>query len=623
MEDLPFAEWLVEEATAAGNVKYDAPVMVVMGNPPYSGQSANNGKWIKELLHSKRGNYFELDGKSLGERNPKWLNDDYVKFIRFAQWRIEQTGYGVLAFITNHGYLDNPTFRGMRQSLMQTFDDIYVLDLHGNAKKKERSPDGSNDKNVFDIQQGVAIGIFVKRERKPNISRLANVYHAHLWGEREVFEKVGNEQRLVGGKYHWLMENDIRTTEWTKVEPQFPFYLFVPQDAVMQNEYEQGWGVRSVFPINNTGVITSRDKFVVGYLENEVVDRVQDFRNTKFEEGKSKYALGDVRERTLLESWNMLRKMENLGRYMTLLLYRPFDTRYLFHHHSLVRWPVYEVMRHMTQGNNVGLVSARSNKSQHPDHFFCSKLVTETKCGESTTQSYLFPLYLYPDLKQKKLLDTQEPSVAPGGRHPNLSPAFVAAFSEKLKLHFIQDSKGDLQSEYGPEDVFHYMYAIFHALTYRARYSEFLKIDFPRLPLTSNTDLFRVLCKLGERLVALHLMEAYSKTVSVTFPIDGNHMVEKVEYQEPSDKNGQRESEHGRVYINKTQYFDNVPLEVWEFHVGGYQVCHKWLKDRKGRTLSFDDIKHYQRIVAALQETIQLMTEIDETIEMAGGWPIE
>jgi predicted helicase len=205
--------------------------MVVLGNPPYSGHSANTGQWIADLLRGhdtltgkQTANYFEVDGKPLGERNPKWLNDDYVKFIRFAQWRIEQTGYGVLAFITNHGYLDNPTFRGMRQSLMETFDDISVLDLHGNSKKKQRSPDGSKDENVFDIQQGVAIGIFVKR--KNGKKEAATVRHSHLWGVREAYEQDAHgELALCGGKYHWLSGNDLSSTEWTTLEPQSPFYL--------------------------------------------------------------------------------------------------------------------------------------------------------------------------------------------------------------------------------------------------------------------------------------------------------------------------------------------------------------------------------------------------------------
>ncbi len=222
-----------------------------------------------------------------------------------------------------------------------------------------------------------------------------------------------------------------------------------------------------------------------------------------------------------------------------------------------------------------------------------------------------FPLYLYPNPKQQTLLDTQEPSTAPGGRRPNLSPAFVNALAEKVGLRFVADGRGDVQETFGPEDVFAYMYAVFHAPTYRARYAEFLKIDFPRLPLTSDGALFRALCGLGQRLVALHLMEAYSKTVVPSFPVKGTNIVEKVEYDE-----------QGRVYINKTQYFGGVPSDVWAFHVGGYQVCHKWLKDRKGRALSFADVQHYQRVVGALAETISLMEQVDETIEEHGGWPL-
>ncbi len=227
------------------------------------------------------------------------------------------------------------------------------------------------------------------------------------------------------------------------------------------------------------------------------------------------------------------------------------------------------------------------------------------------------PLYLYPDPHKHTLFDTSEPSTAPGGRRPNLSEAFIRAMEEKLGMRFVADGRGDVRETFGPEDVFDYMYAVFHSPTYRSRYAEFLKIDFPRLPLTASADLFRALCQPGQRLVALHLLEQFGQAIP-SYPIDGAHLVEKVEYLVEPDK-----PEQGRVYINKTQYFEGVPPNVWEFHVGGYQVCHKWLKDRKGRTLTFDDIKHYQRLVAALSETITLMGQVDETIDEHGGWPIE
>ncbi len=248
----------------------------------------------------------------------------------------------------------------------------------------------------------------------------------------------------------------------------------------------------------------------------------------------------------------------------------------------------------------------------------CANEITNDCTVSSGTKerSYLFPLYLYPDPYKKGLFDTHEPSGAPSERRPNLSPAFIIDISNKLNMTFIPDGKGDLQHTFGPEDNFNYMYAVFHSPTYRERYAEFLKIDFPRLPLTSNTDLFRELCKLGDRLVGLHLVET-SGQITTSYPETGNNVVEKVEYTQTADK-----PEEGRVWINKTQYFAGVPPQVWNFHVGGYQVCHKWLKDRKGRALSYDDIKHYQKIVAALAETMTLMEQIDEAIEEHGGWPL-
>jgi Type ISP C-terminal specificity domain/N-6 DNA Methylase len=624
--DLLFARSISEEANAAARVKQEYPVMVVMGNPPYSGHSANKGQWIKDLLHgmdsktgTKTGNYFEMDGRSLDERNPKWLNDDYVKFMRFAQWRIEQTGYGVLAFITNHGYLDNPTFRGMRQSLMQSFDEIYVLDLHGNSKKKERSPDGSKDENVFDIQQGVAIGIFVRKQRKTNEPRQAKVYHAHLWGEREIYEKAHNSQQLIGGKYYWLAENSITTTEWTKLVPQSPSYLFTPQDIEMSKEYEKSWKTTDIFPVNSIGIVTARDTLTVHWNKNELWKTVIDFVLLPTEDARAKYNLGkDTRDWQIPLAQKDLKLSGPSQQHIVPILYRPFDFRSTYYtgvsrgFHCMPRG---EVMQHMVTGKNLGLISARSNKSQYSDHFFCSNSITEAKCGESTTQSCIFPLYLYPDLKKKELFDAINPSDISDHRL-NLSTSFIMDFAAKLKQQFVSNSKGDLQQTFGPEDIFHYMYAVFHAPTYRERYSEFLKIDFPRLPLTANADLFRELCTIGTRLVTLHLMEGTGKGLP-SYPQKGKNVVDVVRYTQPGQG-----WEKGRVWINQEQYFEGVAPEVWEFHVGGYQVSQKWLKDRKGRALSFEDIEHYEGIVASLGETIVLMRQIDAVIDMYGGWPI-
>jgi len=631
--EVMFGRYISDEANEAAKVKQERPVMVVLGNPPYSGHSANKGEWISALLHENKGNYFEVDGKPLGERNPKWLNDDYVKFIRFAQWRIEQTGYGILAFITNHGYLDNPTFRGMRQSLMQSFDEIYVLDLHGNSKKKEHAPDGTKNENVFDIQQGVAIGIFVKRQRK-DAARTTVVHHAHLWGVREVYEKVEQEKRLVGGKYHWLAEHDITKTEWTKLESTSPYYLFKPEDRGAKDEYEQGYRVSDIFGTGNPridggknyglGICTHNDLLFVGWTVEELINRVQMLADEVIPDSKILDTLPVVDS----PYWNTtrerakVRKSDWQEKFWTVY-YRPFDWRKIYYEPDLMEigrgGGSRHVMRHAKFCSR-NLMVSKGYEVEAFQHVLVSNAVAVHHAATRKEGNYLFPLYLYPNSNKKDtLFDTDEPTNAPGGRRPNLSPAFITDISNKLNMQFIPDGKGDLQTTFGPEDIFHYMYAVFHSPAYRERYAEFLKIDFPRLPLTSNVELFGVLCDLGERLVELHLMEKFGNGQAMPgFPIKGDDRVEKVEYTQSADA-----PEMGRVWINKTQYFEGVAPEVWEFHVGGYQVCQKWLKDRKGRELTNSDKRHYQRIVAALAETITLMGQVDAAIDERGGWPIE
>ena len=639
--EVAFGRYISDEANESANIKKDYPVMVILGNPPYSGHSANSGAWIANLLHGvelegevsskekdkrfyttipmrKSGNYFAVDGEALGEKNPKWLNDDYVKFMRFAQWRIEKTGYGILAFITNNGYLDNPTFRGMRQSLMQSFDAIYILDLHGNSKKRERSPDGTKDENVFDIQQGVAIGIFVRRRGNAGPSRQATVYHADLWGPREVYEKTLQERRLIGGKYHWLVEHDLTTTEWSELALQKPFYLFTPQNIDLRAEYEQARKITDIFPISNVGIVTARDALTICWSKDEIWNTILDFSSISTEEARAKYNLGkDTRD------WQVAMAQKDVitsglsKSSITSILYRPFDIRYTYYtgnSRGIHCMPRDEVMRHMLAGSNLGLITTRQTRDKW------DVLTTDHIMGHKSLAAFdintLFPVYLYPDTNNKGLFDTNETSTAPGNRRPNLSPAFIEDISKRLEMIFIPDGKGNLQNNFGPEDIFNYMYAVFHSPSYRSRYAEFLKIDFPRLPLTSNRDLFCQLCGIGERLVGLHLMEQFGSIVP-RYPLAGNDVVEKVTYTEPSG-----DAEQGCVWINKTQYFEGVPPDVWDFHVGGYKVCEKWLKDRKGRTLSFDDIRHYQRIVAALAETRLLMEQVDEAIDTYGGWPM-
>ncbi len=620
--DLPlFAKWLADEVEAAGEVKKNLPVMVVLGNPPYSGQSANTGAWISHLLRGKNlqtdettENYFTVDGQPLGEKNPKWLNDDYVKFIRFAQWRIEQTGYGVLAFVTNHGYLDNPTFRGMRRSLMHTFDDIYVLDLHGNSKKKEKCPDGGKDENVFDIQQGVAIGIFVKHgvNRKP----FAEVHHADLWGLREIHgESAKGKQEVAGGKYAWLWENDLESTPWHLLQPQAPFYLFIPQDTDLRAEYEKGWKITEIFPVNSVGIVTARDALTIQWSREDAWDTVQKFLDLPEEEARTAFALGpDAQDWKIKSAQQDLKKSGPDPSKITPILYRPFDTRYTYftgQSQGFICRPRPEVMGHMIN-ENIGLtLPRRVETSGSWQHILCTKNLVEHVTVSLKTIDYCFPLYIYKvTSKQPSLLDNPSEVVMTTTRTPNISAAFIEAFR-------VQASKSQSKELPSPADFFRYFYAILFSPTYRRRYAEFLKIDFPRLPLTSNRDLFRELCLLGEQLVGLHLLEKLPPT-KATFPQAGDGLVETVRYTEPGEG-----AETGRVWINPTQYFEGIPPEVWHFHIGGYQVCQKWLKDRKGRQLAYDDITHYQHIAAALEETIRLMAEIDDAIDAHGGWPLQ
>lgn len=628
--DLPlFANIIAEEANAAGQIKTKHPVMVVLGNPPYSGHSVNNSEWIAKLLRGmdkssnvQTGNYFEVDGEPLGERNPKWLNDDYVKFIRFAQWRIETTGYGVLAFISNHGYLDNPTFRGMRKSLLDTFDDIYVLDLHGNTKKKEKAPDGSKDENVFDIQQGVAIGIFVKHKNGKK-EKAAMVRHADLWGVREIWDRSDkNDPQLVAGKYADLNRDDIDATKWAKLKPSTPFYLFVPQDGKKRGEYEAGWSIPEIMPVNSVGMVTARDHLTIQWSKEDVWKTVQDFASLTPEEARDRFHLGpDARDWKVHFAQEDVRTSGPKQEYIQRVLYRPFDIRWTYYtgrSRGFICMPRPEVMRHMFTGDILGLCTTRSIEiGRGWEHVLCTRNLIQHHTVSLKEVNYLFPLYLYPkDVDEiedlEELVMREEAKRYGNGRRANLASGFTAELAERVKLTYIGDGTGDLKKTVGPEDIFHYIYAMFHSPAYRDRYAAFLKIDFPRVPLTSRRALFVKLCDLGRCLTALHLLDGVADG-GVTFPVEGDNAVNAPRYVDM-----QR-----RVYINDTQYFEGVPPEVWEFHIGGYQVCHKWLKDRRKRTLSYDDISHYTRIVSALGETIGLMKDIDAVIDAHGGWPIQ
>ena len=610
---------LTEEANAASEIKRDLPIMVVLGNPPYSGHSANASRrggrltWIGELIED----YKEVDGKPLGERNPKWLQDDYVKFIRFGQWRIQQSGAGVLAFITNNGYLDNPTFRGMRQQLMDTFTDIYLLDLHGNAKKRERSPGGGADENVFDIQQGVSIAIFVK---EPDKRGPAEVRHADLWGER-------------AAKYAELEALDVSTTDWEQLEPASPNYLFKPWDNALDAEYRQWPSVNEVMPVNSVGVVTARDRLTIRWSRDEVMNVVRDFAALDPEEARSRFNLPrDVQDWKVHLAQADLRKSGIREDMATPVLYRPFDTRYTYYtgtSRGFICRPRSEVMRHMLDVSNNGLCIGRAGQvtgSDIWDVMLISKYPTDFNLFRRGGNN-LYPLYIYPSEQE-----IAQGLYALGDRQPNLSPEFTSNLEQRLGLRFVSDGNGDLKETFGPQDALHYIYAVFHSPAFRERYDQFLRADFPHVPIPRSVEIFRSLAELGQRLTDAHLMTSTEPSSSpVSFPVTGDNIVEKAhpKYYAPGQKPPGCKSpiESGRVYISKNncesgksgQYFEGIEPDVWEFRIGGYQPMDKWLKDRKGRTLTFDDQERYVGIADALRETIRIMDQVDVAIAEGGG----
>lgn len=582
-QTLPFAQWLSNEVKQANTIKRDMPIMCVIGNPPYSGESANKGDWIMSLMEAYKK---EPGGKEkLKERNPKWINDDYVKFIRFSEHLIEKNGEGVLGFITNHGYLDNPTFRGMRWHLLKTFDKIYVLDLHGNSKKKEVTPEGKPDKNVFDIQQGVAIVIAVKKNNQEDERVLADVFHRDLWGDRK-------------GKYSSLWNATTNGGKWDQLEHRAPQFPFVVRDYAVEAAYQMGFGVQEFMPVNSVGIVTARDALTIDMDKSELWKRVQDFSALEVEEAREKYSLGkDVRD------WSVKRAQKDVRSHLEQtnvvpITYRPFDTRWTFYTgntRGFMCYPRNEVMRNFANEPNFGLATARSNKNPNTDHFFVAGSMMETKCAESSTQSGLFPLYLYPD--EQDLDQT---------RRVNFEP--------KLYKKLRGLAKDSAHGEPDEVQVFDYIYGVLHCPAYRETYAEYLKIDFPRIPWPASPEEFWDVSAKGTALRKLHLMEpeAIGET-PYPFKGEGDGVVDKLRFEK------QDGVETGKVWINKDQYFDDVPEVSWGFYIGGYQPAQKWLKDRKGRELSFDDVKHYQRIVKILAETDRIMQSINLTLEAKEG----
>lgn len=592
-ERYAFAQFISDEANAAVSVKKDAPILVIVGNPPYPENSANPSRdgtgeltFIGRLIES----YKWVDGEPLGEKASTVLQGDYVKFIRWAQWRIDRNGEGVFGYIVNNSFLDGPVFRGMRQSLMESFTAIYHLNLHGSIRRTAVVPNGQTDENVFDIQQGVGILLCVKE--RDNFAP-AKVYYADMWGSREE-------------KYRALLTEDIQTIQWEELPAVSPLYLFVPQNTEHQAEYETGWRVVDIFQEHSVGFFTQRDKLTVHRTEEAVRQTVADFAALSEAEAREKYRLkkdsrdwkihfaqADLRKHCAREEGHTAIRYSAKDEYIAQMCYRPFDTRFTYYtgqsrgFHST---PCRKIMHHLRAGENLALCTCRIVTNSVWQHALIANRITEK--GYISTQrsesSHVFPLYLYPPSEELELATA---------RSLNLSPVFLKALSEQLGVPPTEGS--GLPLGVSPESILGYLYAILHSPTYRARYADFLKYDFPRIPLPRDLAQFRHLSVLGQKLIDVHLFRHVATSPRHRFEGDGDGVVSKLRY------------EAGHIWINTTQHFADVPLAVWEFEVGAYQVCEKWLRERRRQRLTAMEIVQYQQVLSAVGETLRLMKEID------------
>lgn len=577
---------LALESQQASYIKVQKPIMIVMGNPPYSGVSSNETKYANKLIQKYK---VEPGGKLKLQERKHWLNDDYVKFIAFAEDMIAKNGEGVVAMITNNGYLDNPTFRGMRWHLAKIFDKIYVLDLHGNSKKQEKAPDGSKDENVFDIQQGVAIILAVKTGEKK--SDLAEVYHSEIFGTRK-------------HKFNTLSEK----IDWQKVVLDKKMLYFVPKDNKGQSDYEAGLKINDLFIVGTTGFVTGKDRIGIAISKIELENNLRFLLENDEHNIRNKFGLKefDARDWTVKTAINDISESETTS-IIKEADYRPFDARWAAYSgksRGIFASPQLKVMRQFLAGENIGLMACKQQKISGFSHVLVHDKIVESSYVSNRTSEigYSFPLFLYHDVV---------------ARTPNYDLVVLKDLLSEMGPYYYTPERSNRTEP--PQDfwvtavdVFDYVYGVLHSPSYRQKYKEFLKTDFPRVPKPKNTAEFAHYATLGRELRDLHLMNHPTLSDFVTtYPVDGDNIVQKVSYAQ--DATGSVDTPTGSVYINDTQFFGKVPLVAWNFYIGGYQPAQKWLKDRKERKLDYRDIEHYQKIIKVLVETDRIMKEIDKS----------
>ena len=580
-----FEEFIAEEAEKAAEIKLNSPISVVVGNPPYSGFSANLEEKVRRIVDP----YRYVDGQPIYEKGAlqfeKNIQEDYVKFFAFSQKIIQKVDKAIVGLITNNSFLDSATLRGLRSNLLDNFSEVKILDLHGDIDKNEIAKDGSQDKNVFDIKQGVAISLMLKLPNKKNKQK----------GVLQDYNILGKRQ----DKYNFLYKQSNKTIDWQTIDYIKPKYIFKALDKEIFEEYNIGYSILDIFDINSTGFESGKDNVLIGYQNDELKDKIYDFCQSDAKTTVKKYSIDKGWGKKIFDERKSIVQDKFFNERFTKILFTPFDIRHTFYKKDLLKTNSYSAGQHLEYGRNISLLVMRQ-VSIHGDftHAFVSSLIPNNRSFYSKKgKASYFPLYLYS--KKSGTLKDKYLGV-------NLQSSFLKEFKEKTGFEIIERGRGDFVKNCGTEDIFYYIYSVLHSNIYRKRYSNFLKTDFPRIPITRNQQLFRQL--------AGYLM---------TSPKLNNLITEFVEESDRTVNVGSAKTAYskGTVKLNKKgDRFTGIPESVWNFYVGGYQVCHKWLKDRKGRTLSDEDILHYQKIIVALKETSELMTKIDQNIP---GFPLK
>ncbi|GHH40932.1 type ISP restriction/modification enzyme [Helicobacter pylori] len=583
-----------KELKSAQEIKKDEKILIITGNPPYSGASSNEGlfEWevkatygiepefqtieieknvklsdkIQTLLNNiqkqkESGSKDALKNlkqlcskyKLQKEKNPKWLLDDYVKFMRFAQNKIKSLGHGLFGFISNNAFLDNPTFRGLRRSLLECYDELYILNLHGNARKKEKTPQGAKDENVFNIKQGVSINLFVKKAQTTK----QKIHYYDVYGQR-------------AEKYAFLAQNDLNSIEWLEIAPRAPFYSLLPLETRLLDEYEQGFSVKEMFQISSVGIATGKDRIFIANNTESLKKQVLRYCN-EFNE-----------------------------QYIKDIHYRPFDIRKVYYDTKKLERARENTFKHMLPPppptnpktpnqtrKNVALNTPRqlkNNDKSWTQCFISSSINDQGLSSGGNGAGVNYPLYQF--------------------KPPNYTENFTPEFRSFIDKHY--------SHPFEPLEILGYIYALLYSPNYRKRYKDFLKADYPKILFTNNKDLFRVLSLLGIELIGLHVLNqeslnhSFEKLKAATigescYKEEHDCIIKKPSYNEPEQ----------RLYINHSAYFRGVSQEIYDYRIGGYGVLDKYLKSHKNEPCDFDHVRNIIKVIARtieIQKTLGFLT---------------